>query len=354
MYAASSVCEAKQKMPEDIFLKINKDLVLKYEEGVKEGLLLGKHRIFAVDGTRLNLPREMVDCGYKKCNKDAYYPQGLMSCIYDINTHIVHDFCLEKNLNERICAAEHIKVLKKDDVVIFDRGYFSYLMLCQCMELRVHPIFRISLSLANKEIQNFLLSDKSDSIVKYTPSATVKNQLKRQGYNLKFESVELRLIKHAIDDKVYLYGTTLIGEEYPKELFGKIYHNRWDIEELYKISKCLVNLEEFSSKLERGLKQEIYAHFVLINITRFFANISQITNKEDKNTKYNFKNCLNIVGKNIQSIIFKSKQFIAGIIQKMIAKISRIKQKIRPKRKYRRISHKPFNRWVLNRSPHWT
>ena len=178
-----------------------------------------------------------------------------------------------------------------------------------------------------KEIQNFLLSDKSDSIVKYTPSATVKNQLKRQGYNLKFESVELRLIKHVIDDKVYLYGTTLIGEEYPKELFGKIYHNRWDIEELYKISKCLVNLEEFSSKLERGLKQEIYAHFVLINITRFFANISQITNKEDKNTKYNFKNCLNIVGKNIQSIIFKSKQFIAGIIQKMIAKISRIKQK---------------------------
>ena len=164
----------------------------------------------------------------------------------------------------------------------------------------------------------------------------------------------MRLIKHAIDDKVYLYGTTLIGEEYPKELFGKIYHNRWDIEELYKISKCLVNLEEFSSKLERGLKQEIYAHFVLINITRFFANISQITNKEDKNTKYNFKNCLNIVGKNIQSIIFKSKQFIAGIIQKMIAKISRIKQKIRPKRKYRRISHKPFNRWVLNRSPHWT
>ena len=152
MYAASSVCEAKQKMPEDIFLKINKDLVLKYEEGVKEGLLLGKHRIFAVDGTRLNLPREMVDCGYKKCNKDAYYPQGLMSCIYDINTHIVHDFCLEKNLNERICAAEHIKVLKKDDVVIFDRGYFSYLMLCQCMELRVHPIFRISLSLANQPL----------------------------------------------------------------------------------------------------------------------------------------------------------------------------------------------------------
>ena len=87
----------------------------------------------------------------------------------------------------------------------------------------------------------------------------------------------MQLIKHIIDEKVYLYGTTLIREKYPKELFGKIYHNRWDIEELYKISKCLVNLEEFNSKLERRLKQEIYAHFVLINIARFFANILQIS-----------------------------------------------------------------------------
>ncbi len=132
IYAASLVCEARQKLHEDIFQEINEEIVLKYGKCNKEELLLNKHRVFAIDGTRVNLPREMVDCEYKTCNKESYYPQGLLNCMYNINTQIVHDFCLEKYMNERVCAAEHIKSLEEGDVVIFDRGYFSYLMLQQC------------------------------------------------------------------------------------------------------------------------------------------------------------------------------------------------------------------------------
>ena len=66
----------------------------------------------------------------------------------------------------------------------------------------------------------------------------------------------------------------------------------------------MVNLEEFSSKSERGLKQEIYAHFTLINLARLFCNISRIQNGDDKNdVQYNFKNCLNLIGRNIQNLI---------------------------------------------------
>jgi len=207
--------------------------------------------------------------------------------------------------------------------------------------------------LANKEIQDFISSNEEDAIVEYTPASTVKNQLKRQGYDLNFKSIELRLIKHEIEGQIYLYGTTLIGKEYKTELFGELYHDRWKIEELYKISKCLVNLEEFSSKSERGLKQEIYAHFALINLARLFSNISQIKNGDDKNDiQYNFKNCLNLIGSNIQSLIYKSAKIIVNIVSDIIVKISKIKQRIRPNRKHKRISHRPFNRWVFNRRYH--
>ena len=353
IYAASLVCEARQKLHEDIFQEINEEIVLKYGKSNKEELLLNKHRVFAIDGTRVNLPREMVDCEYKTCNTESYYPQGLLSSMYNVNTQIVHDFCLEKYMNERVCAAEHIKSLEEGDVVIFDRGYFSYLMLQQCKKLGINPIFRISVNLANKEIQDFISSNEVDAIVEYTPASTVKNQLKRQGYDLNFKSIELRLIKHEIEGQIYLYGTTLIGKEYKTELFGELYHDRWKIEELYKISKCLVNLEEFSSKSERGLKQEIYAHFALINLARLFSNISQIKNGDDKNDiQYNFKNCLNLIGNNIQSLIYKSAKIIVNIASDIIVKISKIKQRIRPNRKYKRISHRPFNRWVFNRRCH--
>lgn len=348
VYAASSVCEARQKLPEDIFKELNALLLSKYNQD-EERLLSGKHRVFAIDGTRLNLPRDMVDFGYKRTNKDAYYPQGLMSSLYNVNTQIVHDFCLYKHMNERLCAAKHLKTLKAGDVVIFDRGYFSYLMLHQCKDEGVHPIFRISVNLANKEIQSFLISDEEEAIVHYTPSITVKNHLKKQGYNLSFDSINLRLIKHFIEGELHLYGTTLMGQEYPKTLFGDLYHDRWNIEELYKVCKCLLNLEMFSAKSDRGLKQEIYAHFVLINLARLFSNASK---NKDKNIKHNFKNCLHLIGKNIQSILLKSKRFIAKIIPKILKGISSITQRIRPKRTYKRISHKPFNRWVLNRSPY--
>ena len=98
IFAPSSVCEARQKLTEQIFVDLNNCLILQF--GNK------KHNIFAVDGSRLNLPKELEMVGYKKCNKEAHYPQGLISCLYNIDTQVVHDFCLTKKLNERDCAQD--------------------------------------------------------------------------------------------------------------------------------------------------------------------------------------------------------------------------------------------------------
>ncbi|WP_410520770.1 transposase [Candidatus Tisiphia endosymbiont of Dioctria rufipes] len=61
-----------------------------------------------------------------------------------------------------------------------------------------------------------------------------------------------------------------LGLNNPKTCFADLYHGRWGIEELYKISKLFVNIEEFHGKTARGVKQELYAHLLLINLARFF------------------------------------------------------------------------------------
>ncbi len=73
-----------------------------------------------------------------------------------------------------------------------------------------------------------------------------------------------------IGEETYVYATPLIGDTYPKTCFADLYHGRWGIEELYKISKLFVNIEEFHGKTARGVKQELYAHLLLINLARFF------------------------------------------------------------------------------------
>ena len=95
-------------------------------------------------------------------------------------------------------SSKAYKIIRRRRCIIFDRGYFSYLMLYQCEESGINPIFRISVNLANKEIQYFMSSDVMDAVVEYKQASTVKNQLKRQRYDLDFKSIKLRLIKRKI------------------------------------------------------------------------------------------------------------------------------------------------------------
>jgi hypothetical protein len=98
--------------------------------------------------------------GFKQFNSRAYYPSGLLSCLYNVDTHFIHDFNFTKILSERDRALEHIENLEVDDVVIFDRGYFSYLILRKIIDKRAHAIFRLQGNLRNKEVLKFLNSNQ--------------------------------------------------------------------------------------------------------------------------------------------------------------------------------------------------
>ena len=68
-------------MDEKIFHVLNKRTISAYEEERAHLYLWNNHRIFAVDGSKINLPRELIDEGYKTPSDNAYYPQGLVSSI---------------------------------------------------------------------------------------------------------------------------------------------------------------------------------------------------------------------------------------------------------------------------------
>lgn len=173
---------------------------------------MNKHRVFAVDGSKLNLPKELEtdnDYNYKVNNKGAHYPQGLLSCIYNLTTYIIHDFCLSDKMDERICAQEHLKILREDDVVIYDRGYFSYYMLHEHYNKKIYPIFRLQKGLQNKAIEDFIASNEEDRIIIYSPFDTVKYDLKKKGINIDIIPIKIRLIKYQINNEIYIIGTTL-------------------------------------------------------------------------------------------------------------------------------------------------
>ena len=239
--SASSLCEARQKLSEDIFIELNQELLVLWNKTPDLPNFNG-YRLFGVDGSRINLPRELIEEGFKLYAKEhgRYYPQGLMSCLYNLQEKIIYDFNLVTHMNERLCALEHMKKLTDHDIMIFDRGYFSYLLFYKVLESNVQAIFRIQSGGMNKEFLKFLKGTKDDDIIKYIPSAPVKSDLKKAGYNLDFKPLTMRLIKKKIGNETYVYATTLLDvETFPTSCFTEIFMVEGELKSYIKYQKSL-------------------------------------------------------------------------------------------------------------------
>ncbi len=71
--AASSITKARARVHEDMFRDLHREILAHDPHW-------NGHRTFAIDGSRLNLPRPLAEDGYALPNDGAHSPQGLLSC----------------------------------------------------------------------------------------------------------------------------------------------------------------------------------------------------------------------------------------------------------------------------------
>jgi hypothetical protein len=366
--APSSFCAARKKLDETAFKQINQEIIATYAQQYQDKSYrwLG-HRIFAVDGSKINLPRNLLSYGYKLPSDNANYPQGLLSCLYQVKSQMPFDFDLVSHANERTCAQQHLQMLEKNDVVVYDRGYFSYVMLHHHVKSKIHAIFRLQENSYNV-IRDFFSSRQTDIITTIYPSANKRPDIKIKHPNIEIIPIQMRLIKYQIGDDTFCLGTTLVDQNQYSNTqdFSDIYHARWGVEELYKISKRILTIEDFHAKSERGVKQEIYAHFALITMNRIFTNQadadlnqssksinplfsttnyeSASSNVKNRKIKTNFKNCIQVFTRSLEELLLLQTKMDA-VVERVYHFIIGRNQKERPDRSYVRKSMRPESKW---------
>ncbi len=361
--APSSFCEARLKLDESVFRCANTKILEAYAPKAERYTWRG-HRLFAIDGSKITLPPALVKHGYKLPNDNAHYPQGLASCLFEIQSQLPYDFDLVAHGDERLCASHHIRSLRDNDVVVYDRGYFSYLLLHQHCKSGVHAVFRMQERIS--QVKSFLASGKTDAIVTMIPSQGNQTVLLKDHPDLDIVPLQMRLIRYEINGFRYCLATTLVEPEkqYPIQEFIDIYHARWGVEELYKISKRILQVEDFHAKTERGVRQEFFAHFLLITMNRLFANHADLHLNENGSTptnldasqestmqsspfRTNFKNCIHILQENLEELLLlKSK--LEAAVERTYHRVVRRFQRTRPERSFARKSMKPDTRWKLS------
>ena len=364
--AASSFCAARHKLDETIFKAVNRTILEAYASEAVQATWRG-HRLFAVDGSKLTLPRELLAGGYTLPSETAHYPQGVLSCLYHLHAQLPWDFDLVAHGNERLCALQHLAVLEPNDVVVYDRGYFSYHLLQQHWATGIHAIFRLQ-DRGVKAIRELLASSDTDIMVTIALSASRRRALRKTAPAFDGHPIPLRLLKYERAGTQFCVGTTLVDpqQRYPLQEFMDVYHARWGVEELYKVSKRLFTIEDFHAKTERGVKQELFAHFVLITMNRLFANradrqlnpeepASELRPPSGSSTsgvvprarwtlQTNFKHCLHVFTRSLEELLLLHDRMKTAV-HRTIASIVSQYQRVRPGRSYPRQSLKPESKW---------
>ena len=348
--AISSIAKARARVHEDVFRDLQREILAHDTHNPN----WNGHRTFAVDGSKLNLPRPLVEDGYAPPGPDTWYPQGLLSCLYRLDNQMPVDFILTSNADERAAARTHLDALSPGDVVVLDRGYFSFVMLRAMIARGLHPVFRIQRNIV-PAFDKFRDADRDDARIAITPGKDALRKLKAAGLPAPASPTVLRLVRYDIGGTRYVLATTLTDpERYSLSDLSDLYHGRWSIEELYKISKKTIKVDKFHGKSERGVRQELYAHFNLIAMTRLFSNrgdslLDEMKESDRPGMKTNFTNALAMLAVNLEEMVLKHNAALADTVGRMAEAILAVRARLRPGRSFPRRSRQPTGKWQRRR-----
>lgn len=337
--AASSISAAREKLDEAAFKTLHKEILAHSTDDPRwKG-----HRVFATDAAKINLPRELAKRGYRRPHQNAHYPQGMISALYRLHARIPVDFDLFNHENERGAALTHLDHAGKGDIIVYDRGYFSFELALAHQKRKLNFVFRIQKN-ANPAFDAFISSNESDRII--TLEAPTRAT---RASGLRGQSCRIRLIKYTVGDTSHCLATSLLDSRYAIPALSDLYRGRWSIEELYKTSKAVI--ESFHARSERGVRQELYAAFTLITLARLFANrcdddISRSDRDDQPAMRTNFKNGMHLVGREIEAMFLRQSEMVAQSVKRIMTGLSQCIQRERPGRCYDRRSRKPKSKWA--------
>ena len=313
----------RNNIPNEYFLDINDSFVNYIFKNDN------KPRIYAVDGSFINLFKNFDKYDFMYASKNKTYCQGIISCLYDVDNKIPINYFLLKTKDEREAFRNQIKYLRCGDTVIFDRGYYSYDLVEKLELIGVNYIFRLKSDKKEVKIMN------KDNITDFT------------FINKKINN---RIVHYRVDNSeedYYLLTNLNKSLDELKDLYWK----RWQVEIHFKESKYNLSLKTINLKTENSLMQEIYIHN-LIFILYYYFKIDDENPILKSKYKINNKVGIKIFSENIIYLLIYNKitDKCFKIIKKMIKIIGKNLQYVQIiKKNNERKRIRPYAKWYFSK-----
>lgn len=293
-----ALTQARAKLNEWAFIRLNEVVVNTFYKEAEYYVWHGM-RTLAVDGTRLQLPNHpsvIEEFGQHNFGPKADSPRSmaLASMLYDVLNQITIDAQIAPySESEGDLLSKHLDKIKEGDLLLLDRGYPCFWLLFMLKARGIEFCVRLKDNWWLK-VKEFSESGEKERIVSF--SLPKKDRSKLAAYpHMQNTMITCRLIKVELDngEKEILCTSLTNAEKYLHEEFESLYHYRWNEEEAYKLLKSRIELEDFSSKTARGIKQDFHSKIFLMTLCAAYAHPieERVTAeyKADENRKYDQK-----------------------------------------------------------------
>ena len=113
----------------------------------------------------------------------------------------------------------------------------------------------------------------------------------------------------------------------------------------------MLKVAPFHGQSERLVKQEVYAHFTLIALTRVFADEAEqgFRAAPDGHGRpavlANFRHSLHCVARQLEGLFLQQASVLGETVQRILDGVAACRQRRRPGRSYERRSRQPANKW---------
>jgi len=342
-----ALTKAREKLNHLAFIELNDHLVHSTQSHFASNRWHGFF-LLAIDGTLCGVPTAKPVAehfGQWNGRQGSPCPKARVSQLYDVLNHItVAALITSKCLGERELAAAHSVHLGPEDLLLLDRGYECFWLFKLILASGANVCARVSCNKL-KIVKAFLRSGESERIVKL--SCTPNSARKCAEFDLGKKPLRLRLIRIDLPtgESEVLITSLTDRQKYPAEIFGDLYHQRWPVEEDYKIMKSRIQIENFSGKTVHSVYQDFYAkvftkNFAAILIQSVNRQIEAITAGRLYAYRANFTHVLAMTRHHIVVLFNRMQDLLCDNVSKIQKLIVHVLNELRPGRSEPRVFKK--------------
>jgi len=282
----------------------------------------------------------------------AAYPQILAVCLSEVGTHVILDALVKPGRSgEQKAARTLLKGVGKGDVLLWDRGFYSYDLLAEAVGRGAHVLGRVPAQVIAEPIKT--LRDGS-FLAKIYPDAYHRHK-DRKG-------VLVRIIRYSIDDPTRtghreehrLVSTLPDDRTDPALDLIEVYHERWEIEIVNDEVKThlLARLVHLRSRTPWGIVQEFYGVLLAYNAVRHLMHEAALA-EDIAPRRLSFIDSVRLIRDTVQDMRNAPTKQLPVLYQGLLALIGQCQLPPRENRINPRVVKRKMSKFAKKRPEHY-